>query len=97
MTGGRLNTKIVEKSLLDLFTGDVLQSVDDEEYHEALFDYRAAPDLMKEARVGRGFYPVLVPFRSDKPTGRGKGESSGGKNVSGMPGRGKGGRGSNCS
>ena len=28
MTGGSLNTKLVEKSLLDLFTEDVLQSVD---------------------------------------------------------------------
>ena len=28
MTGGSLNIKLVEKSLLDLFTDDVLQSVD---------------------------------------------------------------------
>ena len=28
MTGGRLNIKLVEKSLLDLFTDDVFQSVD---------------------------------------------------------------------
>ena len=25
---------------------------------------------MKEARVACGFYPVVVPIRSDKPTGR---------------------------
>ena len=48
---------------------------------------------MKEARVAGGFHPVVVPIRSDKPTGRGKGESSGGKKVlSGKTGRGKGGR-----
>ena len=28
MTGGSLNVKLVEKSLLDLFTDDVLRSVD---------------------------------------------------------------------
>ena len=49
---------------------------------------------MKEARVARGFYPVVVPVRSDKPAGRGKGETSSGKNASGKTGRGKGGRGS---
>ena len=49
---------------------------------------------MKEARVARGFYPVVVTIRSDKPTGRGKGNSSSVKNVSGKIGRGKGGRGS---
>ena len=31
---------------------------------------------MKEAGVARGFYPVVVTIRSDKPTGRGKGDSS---------------------
>ena len=69
-------------------------ALDDEEYHEALLGYREARDLMKEARVARGFYPVVVPIRSDKPTGRGKGDSSSVKNVSGKTGRGKGGRGS---
>ena len=49
---------------------------------------------MKEARVARGFYPVVAPIRSDKPTGRGNGDSSSVKNVSGKTGRGKGGRGS---
>ena len=158
-TGGSLNIKLVEKSLLDLFTDDVFQSVDrshgkdsgnprkqhafeaveeipedddayldedlsenddptsmktqnflaneqivsdidddlaldDEEYHEALLGYREARDLMKEARVARGFYPVAVRIRSDKPTGRGKSESSSVKNVSGKTGRGKGGKGS---
>ena len=48
---------------------------------------------MKEARVARGFYPVVVPIRSDQPTGRGKGDSSSVKNVSGKNCRGKGGRG----
>ena len=48
----------------------------DEEYHEALLGYHEARDLMKEARVARGSCPVVVPFRSDKPTGRGKGDSS---------------------
>ena len=117
MTGGSLKIKLVVKSLLDLFTGDVLQSVDrsygkdsgnprkqqdddayldedpsenddpyidenrnflaneqivsdidddlvldNEEYHEALLGYREARDLMKEARVARGFYPVVVPI-----------------------------------
>ena len=137
MTGGSLNIKLVEKSPPDLFTDDVLQSVDrshgkdsgnprkqhafeaieevpvddddtyldenlsenddpyidedgnflaneqivsdidddlaldDEEYHEALLGYREARDLMKEARVAHGFYLVVVPIRSDKPTGRG--------------------------
>ena len=128
MTGGSLNIKLVEKSLLDLFTDDVLQSVgrshgkdsgnprkqhafdaveevpeddddtylvedfsenddpyidedgnflaneqivsdidddlalDDEEYREGLLGHREAGDLMKEARVARGFfYPVVVP------------------------------------
>ena len=64
------------------------------EYHEALLGYREARDLMKEARVARGFHPVVVPIRSDQPTGRGTGDSSSVKNVSGKTGRGKGGRGS---
>ena len=51
-------------------------------------------DHMKEACVARGFYPVVVTIRSDKPTGRGKGDSSSVKNVCGKTGRGKGGRGS---
>ena len=29
-------------------------------------------DLMKEARVAHGFYPVVVSIRADKLTGRGK-------------------------
>ena len=49
---------------------------------------------MKEAWVARGFCPVVVPIRSHKPTGRGTGDSSSVKNVSGKIGRGKGGRGS---
>ena len=65
---------------------------DDEENHEALLGYREARDLTKEARVARGFYTVVVPIRSHKPTGRGKGDSSSVKNVSGKTGRGKGGR-----
>ena len=73
-------------------------AIDDEEYHEALLGYREARDLMEEARVARGFYPVVDPIRSDKPTGKGKSEFSGGKNVlSGKTGRGKGGRGSKLS
>ena len=73
-------------------------AIDDEEYHEALLGYREARDFMKEARVARGFYPVVVPIRSDKPTSRGKSESSGGKHaLSCKTGRGKGGRGSKCS
>ena len=67
-------------------------ALDDEEYHEALLGYREARDLMKEARVACGFYPVVVSIRLDKPTGRGKGDSSSVKNVSGETGRGKGGR-----
>ena len=51
-------------------------ALDDEEYHEALLGYRKARDVMKKARVARGFYPVVVPIRSDKPTGRGNGDSS---------------------
>ena len=153
MTGDSLDIKLGEKSLLDLFTDDVLQSVDrshstprkqhafeaieevpedddethlnddysedddpyvdedgnflatedvvsdieddlaidDEEYHETPLGYREARDLMKEARVARGLYPVAVPFLLDKPTGRGNGDSSGGKNVlSGKTGRSKG-------
>ena len=66
-------------------------AIDDEEYHEALLGYRAR-DLLKEARVARGFYPVVAPIRSDKPTGRGEGDSSSVKNLSGKTGRGKGGR-----
>ena len=52
---------------------------------------------MKEALVARGFYPVVVPIRSDKPVGRGKGDSSSVKHVSDKTGRGKGGRGSKFS
>ena len=141
-----MNIKIVEKSLLDLLTDDVFQSVDrshgkdsgnprkqhafeaveeipendDDTYLNDDFsenddpyidedgnflaneqivsdigdDFREARDLVKEARVARGFYLVVVPIRSDKPTGRGKGDSSSVKNVSGKTGRGKGGRGS---
>ena len=54
-------------------------------------------DLMKEARVARGFYPVVVPIRSDKPTGRGKSDSTNVDNLSGTTGRGKGGTGSKSS
>ena len=69
-------------------------AIDHEEYQEALLGYGEARDLMKEARVVRGFCRVVVPIRSDMPTG-GKGDSSCGKNVlSGKTGRGKGGRGS---
>ena len=46
-------------------------AIDDDEYHEELLGNREAQDLMKEARVARGFYLVVVPIRSDKPTGRG--------------------------
>ena len=63
---------------------------DDEKYHEALLGYREARDLMKEARIARGFYPVVDPIRSDKPAGRGKGDSTSVKNVSGKTGRGRG-------
>ena len=45
-------------------------ALDDEEYHEALLGYREARDLMKEARIARGFYLVVVPIRSHKPTGK---------------------------
>ena len=41
-------------------------ALDDKEYHDALLGYREARDLMKEARVARGFYPVVVPIRSDR-------------------------------
>ena len=68
-------------------------ALDDEEYHEALFGCREARYLMKEDRVARGFYLVVVPVRSDKPTGRRKGDSSSVKNVC-KTGRGQGGRGS---
>ena len=34
----------------------------DEEYHGARLGNREARDLMKEARVARGFYPVVVPI-----------------------------------
>ena len=56
--------------------------LDDEEHHEAL-GFREARELMKEARVARGLYPVVVHVCSDKPAGRGKGDSSSVKNVSG--------------
>ena len=69
-------------------------ALDDEEYHEAPLGYREARELMKEARVARGFYPVVVPIRTDKLTGRGTVDPSSVKNVSGKTGRGKGGRGS---
>ena len=44
-------------------------AIDDEEYHEALLGYGEARDLLKEVRVARGFYPAVVPIRSDTPTG----------------------------
>ena len=47
---------------------------------------------MKEARVARGFYTVVVSIRSDKPRNRRKNDSSSVKNVSGKTGRGKNGR-----
>ena len=47
-------------------------AIDDEDYHEALLVYRDARDLMSEALVARGFNPLVVPFRSDEPTGRGR-------------------------
>ena len=56
-------------------------ALDDEEYHEALLGSREARDLMEEARVARGFYPVVVTIRSDKPTGRGKGDPPSVRNV----------------
>ena len=133
MTGGSLNIKLVEKSLLDLFTDDVLRSVDrshgkdsgnprkqhafeaveeipededdtyldedfsenddpyidedgnfianeqivsdndddlaldDEEYHEALFGYREARDLMKEAVLLVDSILLLSPFVQTSP------------------------------
>ena len=79
-------------------TEEIVSDIDDdlaldgEEYHEALLGYREARDLLKEARVAPGFYPVVVRIRSDKLTGRGKGDSSSVKNFSGKTGRGKGGR-----
>ena len=69
-------------------------AIDDVEFVEALLCYCLARDLIKESRVVREFYPVVVPIRSDKPAGRGEGQSSGGKTVSGKTCRGKGGRGS---
>ena len=48
---------------------------DDGEYHEAHLGYREARELMKEARGARIFYPFVVPIRSGKPTGKGKGDS----------------------
>ena len=54
-------------------------ALDDEEYHEALLGYREARDLMKEARVARGFYPVVVPIRSDHPTSVSRGRGRKGK------------------
>ena len=56
-------------------------ALDDEAYHDALLGCREARDLMKEACVARRFYPVVVPIRSDKPSGRGKGDSSSVKNY----------------
>ena len=50
------------------FDGDL--ALDDEEYHEAFLGYCEVRDLMKEARVARGFYPVGVSIRSEEPTGR---------------------------
>ena len=67
-------------------------AIDDEEHHEALLGCREARDFLKEARVARGLYLVVVPIHSDKPTSRGKGDSSSVKNLSGKTGRGKGGR-----
>ena len=52
-------------------------AIGDEGYNEALLGHREVPDLMNEARVARRFCPVVVPNRSDKHAGRGKGESSG--------------------
>ena len=52
-------------------------AIGDEGYNEALLGHREVRDLMNEARVARRFYPVVVPNRSDKLAGRGKGESSG--------------------
>ena len=68
--------------------------IDAEEYHEALLGYREARDLMKEARVARGFYPVVVTIRSDKPPGRGKVNPQMTRMWVARLGRGKGGRGS---
>ena len=41
---------------------------------------------MKEALVARGFCPVVVTISSDKPTCRGKSDSSSVDNVSGKTG-----------
>ena len=55
-----------------LATEDIMSDVDDdlatddEDYHSALVGYREARDLLKEARVARGFYPVVVPIRPEK-------------------------------
>ena len=50
-------------------------ALDGEDYHSALLGYREARALLKEVRVARGFYPVVVPVRPDKPKGKGKSES----------------------
>ena len=54
-------------------------ALDDEEYYEALLGYREARDLMKEARVARGFYPVVVLIRSHHPTSVSRGRGRKGK------------------
>ena len=100
MTSAKTNDLYIDEDGNFLANGQIVSDIDDDlafddaEYHEALLGYREAPDPMKEARVARGFYLVVVTIRSDKPTGRGKGDSSSVKNVSGKTGRGKGGRGS---
>ena len=70
-------------------------TIDDKEYHEALDGYREVARPHEGSSCCSWILPCCCPIRSDKPTGRGEGESSGGKDVlSGKTGRGKGGRGS---
>ena len=56
----------------------------DEEYHETLLGYGEARDLMKEARVARGFYSILAEAKVIPQVSK----------MCGKAGRGKGGRGS---
>ena len=71
---------------------DTLIAQEDPEYHQALISFTEARDALRQARVAREFFPVVVPasvFVRAKGKGKGKGKSKS-KSKSRNNGKGKG-------
>ena len=64
---------------------DDRNTTQDDEYNQALIAFREARDVIRNARVARGFFPVVVPAHM-MATRKGKGKGKGKRNSG--PGRG---------